>query len=98
MENQNQNQGQSTNQTQDQDQGQGQGQETFTAVQKNGDGDITSFQTSSGRVLQYEQAKQEVQNGTIQGVNVFKGRDGDMYIRGDADGDPSNNLDNLPTF
>lgn len=72
--------------------------ETFVAVQKNGDGDITAFQTSSGRVLDYEQALQEVQNGNIRGVNAFRGRDGETYIRGDADGDPANNLDNLPTF
>lgn len=72
--------------------------ETFVAVQKNGDGDITAFKTSSGRTLQYEQALQEVHNGTIEGVNVFKGRDGDSYIRGDADGDPTNNLDSLPMF
>ncbi|ULL17490.1 DUF3892 domain-containing protein [Paenibacillus sp. H1-7] len=71
---------------------------SFVAVQKNGDGDITAFKTSSGRVLQYEQALQEVQGGNIQGVNAFKGRDGDLYIRGDADGDPSNNLDQLPSF
>ncbi len=40
--------------------------ETFVAVQKNGDGDITAFKTSSGRTLQYEQALQEVHNGTIE--------------------------------
>ncbi len=72
--------------------------ESFVAVQKNGDGEITAFKTSSGRVLNYEQALQEVQSGNIAGVNAFKGRDGETYIRGDADGDPSNNLDNLPTF
>lgn len=72
--------------------------ETFVAVQKNGDGDLTAFQTSSGRVLDYQQALQEVQNGAIAGVNVFKGKDGDAYIRGDADGDPTNNLDQLPLF
>ncbi|MBG9734048.1 DUF3892 domain-containing protein [Paenibacillus alvei] len=72
--------------------------ESFVAVQKNGDGDLTSFQTSAGRILNYEQALQAVQNGEIAGVNAFKGRDGGTYIRGDADGDPSNNLDNLPSF
>lgn len=72
--------------------------ETFIAVQKNGDGDLKAFKTSSGRVLDYEQAKQEVQAGAIAGVNLFKGRDGEMYIRGDADGDPSNNMDSLPGF
>jgi len=72
--------------------------ETFVAVRKNGDGDITAFRTSSGRELNYEQALQEVQAGAIAGANAFKGRDGDTYLRGDADGDPTNNLDALPTF
>jgi hypothetical protein len=72
--------------------------ETFAAVRKNGDGDIVAFRTSTGRELDYEQALREVREGRIQGANVFKGRDGEMYIRGDADGDPANNLDNLPLF
>lgn len=72
--------------------------ETFIAIQKDGDGDLRAFKTSSGRVLDYEQAKQEVQAGAIAGVNLFKGKDGELYIRGDADGDPSNNLDSLPGF
>ncbi|EPY08771.1 hypothetical protein AZ66_27630 [Paenibacillus sp. E194] len=72
--------------------------ESIVAVQKNGDGDLTAFQTNAGRILNYEQALQAVQNGEIAGVNAFKGRDGGTYLRGDADGDPSNNLDNLPTF
>ncbi|GAC41613.1 DUF3892 domain-containing protein [Paenibacillus popilliae] len=72
--------------------------ETIVAVQKNGDGDLSAFQTSTGRHLSYEQALDEVQAGNIAGVNVFKGRDGGMYLRGEADGDPTNNLDNLPLF
>ena len=72
--------------------------ETFIAVQKNGDGDIEKFKTSSGRVLSYEEALSEVSNGEVIGANVFKGKDGEMYIRGNADGDPTNNLDQLPTF
>lgn len=72
--------------------------ERFIAAQRNGDGGLTKFQTSSGRVLDYQQALQEVQSGSIAGVNAFKGKDGEMYIRGDADGDPTNNLDQLPQF
>lgn len=73
-------------------------QETFVAVQKNGDGDLTAFKTNTGRVLNYEEALAAVQQGVISGANAFKGRNGGTYIRGDADGDPSNNLDNLPLF
>jgi len=72
--------------------------ETFVAVRKNGDGDITAFRTSSGKELGYAEAREAVSSGAIAGANVFKGREGEMYIRGDADGDPSNNLDNLPSF
>ncbi|MBR2569118.1 MAG: DUF3892 domain-containing protein [Paenibacillus sp.] len=72
--------------------------ETIVAVQKNGDGDLTAFQTNSGRVLGYDEAIQAIQNGELAGVNTFKGRDGGTYIRGDADGDPANNLDQLPMF
>lgn len=72
--------------------------EHIVAVQKDGDGDLTAFKTSSGRVLDYGTALQEVQAGNIAGVNTFKGKDGEFYIRGDADGDPTNNLDQLPLF
>lgn len=73
-------------------------QETFIAVRKNADGDITHFKTSGNRELDYNQALSEVQNGAISGVNTFKGKDGETYIRGNADGDPSNNLDHLQQF
>ncbi|HZG56661.1 DUF3892 domain-containing protein [Paenibacillus sp.] len=72
--------------------------ETFAAVRKNEDGDITAFRTSTGRTLSYDEALREVSSGAIAGVNAFKGRDGETYLRGDADGDPTNNLDALPTF
>ncbi|MGO4182412.1 DUF3892 domain-containing protein [Paenibacillus sp. TAF43_2] len=72
--------------------------EQIVAVQKDGDGDLTAFKTNSGRVLDYATALQEVQAGHIAGVNAFKGKDGEIYIRGDADGDPTNNLDQLPMF
>jgi hypothetical protein len=73
-------------------------QETIVAVQKNGDGDLIAFKTSSGKTLTYQEALHEAQNKTFAGVNVFTGKDGEHYIRSNADGDPSNNLDNLPTF
>ena len=77
---------------------QGQTRERIVAVQKNGDGDLTAFKTETGRVLQYDQAIAEANKGNLAGVNVFKGKDGGHYLRGDADGDPTNNLDQLPRF
>ena len=72
--------------------------ETFIAVRKNADGDLRKFKTSSGRILTYEEALQQVQAGMIEGVNTFTGKDGETYIRSNPDGDRSNNLDSLPTF
>lgn len=72
--------------------------EQVVAVRKNGDGDIVELKLSSGQVVDYKQAQQMAKNGMIDNVNVFRGRDGDEHLRSNADGDPSNNLDNLPIF
>lgn len=72
--------------------------EQVVAVRKNGDGDIVELKLSSGQVVDYKQAQQMAKNGQIENVNVFRGRDGDEHLRSNADGDPSNNLDNLPIF
>lgn len=73
-------------------------QEQVVAVRKNGDGDIVELKLTSGQVVGYKQAQQMAKNGQIANVNVFKGRDGDEHLRSNADGDPGNNLDNLPIF
>lgn len=73
-------------------------QETFQAVRKNNEGDITHFKTSSGRELNYQQAINEIENGILQGANIGKARNGRPVIRGNADGDETNNLDNLDLF
>ena len=72
--------------------------ERFVAVRKNDDGDIVELKTSGGKVVDYKQAQQMAKNGEAEGVNVFKGRDGEEHLRSNADGDPTNNLDQLPTF
>lgn len=74
------------------------GQEQVVAVRKNGDGDIVELKLSSGNVVDYMTAQQMVKNNLIANLNVFRGRDGDEHLRSNADGDPTNNLDNLPTF
>ncbi|ALS21475.1 MULTISPECIES: DUF3892 domain-containing protein [Paenibacillus] len=68
------------------------------AVRKNGDGDIVDLKLSNGEVVDYLEAQQLAKDGQLENVNVFRGRDGDEHLRSNADGDPSNNLDNLPGF
>lgn len=72
--------------------------EQVQAVRKNGDGDIVELKLSSGKVVDYKTAQQMVQNKEIANLNLFKGKDGDVHLRSNADGDPTNNLDNLPLF
>ncbi|GGD02654.1 hypothetical protein GCM10007216_36760 [Thalassobacillus devorans] len=72
--------------------------EQVVAVRKNSDGDIIELKLTSGQVVDYKQARQMADSGEIEHVNTFRGKDGDKHLRSDADGDPTNNLDNLPTF
>lgn len=72
--------------------------EQVQAVRKNGDGDIVELKLSSGKIVDYKTAQQMVQNKEIANLNLFKGKDGDVHLRSNADGDPTNNLDNLPLF
>ncbi|SMF88039.1 Protein of unknown function [Paenibacillus uliginis N3/975] len=73
-------------------------QAEVVAVRKNGDGDIVQLKLDTGSVVDYKAAQQMVQNNEIKNLNVFRGRDNEMHLRSNADGDPSNNLDNMPIF
>ncbi|WP_422660441.1 DUF3892 domain-containing protein [Paenibacillus sp. EC2-1] len=73
-------------------------QAEVVAVRKNGDGDIIQLKLNTGNVVDYKTAQQMVQNKEIKNLNVFRGRDDEMHLRSNADGDPNNNLDNLPIF
>ncbi|QED48353.1 DUF3892 domain-containing protein [Cytobacillus dafuensis] len=49
--------------------------EQLIAVYRNYHGDIISFKTSSGRIISYQKALQEAENGIITGVNIVEGTD-----------------------
>ncbi|MFM1655224.1 DUF3892 domain-containing protein [Brevibacillus sp. B_LB10_24] len=68
------------------------------AVRKNGDGDIIKLKLSDGNEVDYLVAQRLAEQGMIENVQVFKGRGGDIHLRSIPDGDPSNNLDNMPLF
>ncbi|WP_456274303.1 DUF3892 domain-containing protein [Bacillus sp. AK031] len=44
--------------------------EEITRIQRNHDGQIISFQTTSGRIISYQKAIMEAQEGIITGVYV----------------------------
>ncbi len=72
--------------------------EQVVAVRKNNDGSIVELKLSSGQVVDYKQAQQMAKNDEIEHMNVFTGRDHEEHLRSDPDGDPTNNLSQLPTF
>lgn len=73
-------------------------QEKFVAVRRNSDGTLSEFKSNSGKVYDYEQALEAVENGMIANALPFTGRDGARHIRGINDGDESTNLSNLKEF
>ena len=70
----------------------------IVAVQKDEKGVIQQYKLENDRVVGVKQAIQMVKNNEIENCNVFTTRSGSEAIRSNNDGDPSNNLDNLPTF
>jgi hypothetical protein len=54
--------------------------EEIIAVQRNLQGDIINFQTSSGRIISYRKALQEAEDGIITGVSVHEGTESDLPV------------------
>lgn len=72
-------------------------QHKVVAVRKD-DQNIIAYKLEDGTVLDVAGAVTMCQNGQLEGVRVGVSRAGTEFIRGVADGDDSNNLDNLPRF
>ena len=68
------------------------------AVKKNEDGDNVSFKLSNNKVVSMEEAISLCESGKLSGYNVGTSKAGTKFIRGNADGNKTNNLDNMPTF
>ncbi|WP_246294438.1 DUF3892 domain-containing protein [Paenibacillus planticolens] len=63
-----------------------------------GNGGISSVQFQDGRVVDIADAIAMTEAGLIEDVNTGKNREGEKTLRSYPDGDPSNNLSNLPRF
>lgn len=62
------------------------------------DRDLVAFKLEDGTVLNVAQAIDMCQAGQLPDYRVGVSRADTLFIRNVGDGDPSNNLDNLPTF
>ncbi|TFI47210.1 DUF3892 domain-containing protein, partial [Diaphorobacter sp. DS2] len=49
--------------------------EQLTAVYRNNNGEIISFQTSGGRIISYRKALMEAENGVIEGIHIDENED-----------------------
>lgn len=71
----------------------------IVAVRKD-DGNITEVKFQNGQTATIEQAIEMAEQDQIEDVNTgsTRGENKHKTLRSYPDGDPSNNLDNLPTF
>lgn len=70
----------------------------IVAVRKDENGDNVEFKLDNGKVVGVNEAIKMCESGELPNYNVGTSKSGSHYIRGNADGDTSNNLDSLPTF
>lgn len=61
--------------------------EEITRIQRNHDGQIISFQTSTGRIISYQKALMEAQEGIISGVSVEDDGEGISQLAHSYNGD-----------
>ncbi len=61
-------------------------------------GNIAQVMFDNGEVADIQQAIQMAEQDQIENVNTGATRDGKKTLKTYPDGDPSNNLDNLPEF
>lgn len=69
-------------------------EEQLVAVHRNHNGEILSFQTSSGRIISYRKALQEAEEGLIEGIHIAEEEDGTMFMIPAA----SSSFDEFPSF
>lgn len=68
------------------------------AVKRNESGDNIAFKLDDNRIVDLDEAISLCNNGELPDYNVGTSKAGTNFIRGNADGEESNNLDSLPTF
>lgn len=75
----------------------GEDAEAITKVIKSG-AEVVGYELESGKHVSMQQAIEMAKCNKLKHVGVSTSKDGSEYIRSLADGDPSNNLGNLPSI
>lgn len=68
------------------------------AVRKNADGNLTDFKLDNGKQLSFDQCRNAIHTGEVEGLICTEGKGDSIIIRSEPDGDKSNNLSNMPEF
>lgn len=68
-----------------------------TAVRKDEEGNLSEFKLNDGRVVDFYGCKDLINEGKLDLISTT-GKNGVEIIRSKPDGDPSNNLSELPEF
>ena len=67
------------------------------AVRRDEDDNMAEFKLSDGRVVDFPGCQQLINEGKLDLINAI-GKNGVEIIRSKPDGDPNNNLRDLPSF
>ncbi|MCP3738860.1 DUF3892 domain-containing protein [Rossellomorea sp. BNER] len=70
--------------------------EEIIKVQRNVNGDIINFQTSSGRIISYRKAALEVEEGLITGIDIREDDEGYTHLTNTLSDDE--NFSSYPTI
>lgn len=68
------------------------------ATKKDETGRIYAFKLDDGRVMDYTQCMNAIDNGELPDLMYIPTQTGSMSIRSMPDGDPTNNLSAMPDF
>ncbi|WP_409251111.1 DUF3892 domain-containing protein [Bacillus sp. SCS-153A] len=61
--------------------------EEITKIQRNHDGQVIGFQTSTGRIISYQKALMEAQDGVLSGVRIEYDGEGVSQLANSYTGD-----------
>ena len=72
--------------------------ERIVKVKRDDHGRLVEFMTDSGKIFDYEMAKDAINMDMITNAELFKGKDGVLHIKSRNDNTEENNFANMDEF
>ncbi len=70
----------------------------ITKVRRNDDGNITDVMFENGNTCSFNYAVLMAKQGTLEGYNVVRGKNGGEYLSADPNNPDAEDLDDIPRF